>query len=603
MYKILAKVLANRLKEFLPNLISENQSTFVPSRNISDNVLVALELLHFMKRKNRGSEGEVALKLDISKAYDWVDWNFLRNRMKAMGFSDKWIKWIMLCVTTVSYMINFNGITVGPIVPSRGLRQGDSLSPYLFLFCVEGLSESISRAAEEGHISGCQIASNAPRVTHLLFVDDSFLFFKSTEAEALSIKSLLNRYEANSGQAVNYFKSGIFFSANVRLDKQQEVRNILEVNNDLKDSKYLGLPSFVGRSKKAVFSFIKERVWRRVQDWSHKNLSKAGKTVMVKNVGQTIPSYSMSCFLLPKSMCSELERLLNGYWWGSRSNNSKGIRLLGWGRMARPKSAGGLGFRDLYGFNLALLGKQVWKFCNNPQSLVTRLFKSRYFPLDNILNATKGSSSSFVWAGIWEAKEHLRKGFRWIVGDGENIKIFKDPWLKGKRDFCVEDSHVNAVRNEKVCCYFCPNSKDWDVQKVQQDFHEDDIRLILQTRIPQIMARDKVAWTASSTGGYTVKTGYQYWSTQNTNVANNMDSDNSSCWNRIWKLRLPHKMRTFIWRFCNNNIHVRNLLRSKGVATTIICLMCNTDVEHMLHIFFFDCKFASDCWEKNGSVV
>ncbi|XP_074346503.1 uncharacterized protein LOC141685290 [Apium graveolens] len=161
--------------------------------------------------------------------------------------------------------------------------------------------------------------------------------------------------------------------------------------------------------------------------------------------------------------------------------------------MAQPKNAGGLGFIDLYGFNMALLGKQ-----------------------DSILNAAKGSSSSFVWTGIWEAKDHLRKGFQWVVGDGEDIKIFKDPWLKGKRDLCVEDSHVNGVRNERVFCYFRPNRKDWDVQKVQQDFHDDNIRLILQTRIPQFMAKDRVAWMASCTWGYTFKMGYQYWSTQNT---------------------------------------------------------------------------------------
>lgn len=123
LYKILAKVLANRLKGILPGVISENQSTFVPGRNISDSVLVAFELLHHMKKKNRGSEGEVALKLDISKAYERVRWDYLKNRMKAMGFSEKWVKWIMLCVKSVSYMINFNGQLVGPIVPRRGLRQ------------------------------------------------------------------------------------------------------------------------------------------------------------------------------------------------------------------------------------------------------------------------------------------------------------------------------------------------------------------------------------------------------------------------------------------------------------------------------------------------
>lgn len=184
LYKILAKVLANRLKSILPGVITENQSAFVPGRYISDNVLVAFEVLHFMKRKNMGQEGEVALKLDISKAYDRVDWNYLKRRMEIMGFSTTWIRWIMLCVTTVSYSISFNGDLLGPVVPKRGLRQGDPLSPYLFLFCVDGLSHELKKAADDGRINGCRICLNAPQVSHLLFADDSFLFFKASREEA-----------------------------------------------------------------------------------------------------------------------------------------------------------------------------------------------------------------------------------------------------------------------------------------------------------------------------------------------------------------------------------------------------------------------------------
>lgn len=132
LYKVMAKVLSNRLKVVLPDLINEKQSVFEPERSITYNVLVAFEVFHHMRRGNMGGEGEVALKLDISKAYDKVDWGYLKNRMQAMGFFQKWIQWVMRCVRTVSYNVYLNGELVGPIYPKRGLRQGDPLSPYLF---------------------------------------------------------------------------------------------------------------------------------------------------------------------------------------------------------------------------------------------------------------------------------------------------------------------------------------------------------------------------------------------------------------------------------------------------------------------------------------
>lgn len=116
----------------------------------------------------------------------------------------------MLCVITVSYSVCFNGSQVWPIFPWLGLRQGDHLSPYLFLFCVEGLSYSINEAAVNGKIHGCQVSSNAPSTTHLLFVDDIFLFFKATRDETMKIKKILKKYESLSGQSINFYKSGIF---------------------------------------------------------------------------------------------------------------------------------------------------------------------------------------------------------------------------------------------------------------------------------------------------------------------------------------------------------------------------------------------------------
>lgn len=147
--------------------------------------------------------------------------------------------------------------------------------------------------------------------------------------------------------------------------------------------------------------------------------------------------------------------------------------------MATDKSFGELGFRNLHGFNIALLRKHICKLCQNPTSLVARDSKARYFADEHILQAEKGSYSSFIRIGIWEAKETLYKGFRWVLDNGKAIRIFKDQWLRGKIDSCVEDLHMNNISDEKVCQFICPNSKDWDVHKVQHNFLKDDIQLNL----------------------------------------------------------------------------------------------------------------------------
>ena len=193
-YKIISKVLENHLKQILPQIISPTQSAFVPRRLITDNVLVAYETLHAMHCRKKGKKGSLALKLDISKAYDRVEWPFLHRVMSKLGFPEKWISRVIECVTTPSFSILINGKPYGNISPSRGLRQGDPLSPYLFLLCAEGFTSLLTRAEMEGCITGVSICRRAPTISNLLFADDSLLFCQTAHREVEEITKILQVY-------------------------------------------------------------------------------------------------------------------------------------------------------------------------------------------------------------------------------------------------------------------------------------------------------------------------------------------------------------------------------------------------------------------------
>jgi len=208
--------------------------------------------------------GYMAVKLDMSKAYDRVKWIFSEEVMRRMGFNEKWIALIMTCVKTMSYLVLVNGEPKGLIQPSRGIRQGDPLSPFLFLLCTEGLNSLIVKAEREGFIHGFSLNRGGSKLTHLLFVDNTLLFCKSSRSECQKVLEILASYESLSRQKINLGKTSIFFSKSTTEAMRIEIKEVLGVPEILHYDKYLGLPLLVGRHKKASFDYIKDRVWRKL---------------------------------------------------------------------------------------------------------------------------------------------------------------------------------------------------------------------------------------------------------------------------------------------------------------------------------------------------
>jgi hypothetical protein len=486
-FKLISKVLANRLKQVLPDIISCNQSAFIPGRLISDNILVAYETLHTMKNQLWSKVGYLGIKLDMSKAFDRVEWPFLEAVMLKMGFDPRWVCLVMKCVTSVRYSIIVNGNPVGDFTHSRGIRQGDPLSPYLFLLRPECFSSMLHHAEQRGFISGVPTSPKGPRISHLFFADDSLLFCKANRVEWRHLMKIISTYEAGSGQKVNLQKTSAFFSRNTSLDRRQEILQLSGFSESHGIEAYLGLPTFVGRFRNQAFHFIKEKVWNKLNNWKINFLSQAGKEILLKAVIPAIPTYCMCIFQLPISLCKNINGMMQRFLWNHMSKTSK-IPWMSWDRLSRSKSMGGIGFRDLVVFNQALLAKQGWRLIQNPNSLTARIFKNKYYPSTTFLEASQRPQISFVWRSLLNARNLLKQGLLWRVGDGLFIKVWKDHWLPTPTTHSVQSPQVRLGEEATVSELIDMERGCWNTSIIYEIFSEEEEKVIvnipLSLRLP-----------------------------------------------------------------------------------------------------------------------
>ncbi|KAH1122927.1 hypothetical protein J1N35_006087 [Gossypium stocksii] len=235
--------------------------------------------------------------------------------MSKMSFDEAWIQLIMRCISTVSYSVVLNGISREVFSPKRGLRQGNPLSPFLFLICSEGLFTFLKIAREKGTLRGVKASKRSPQITHLRFADDCILFGEATDRGVGIFEKILKEYEVCSGQCVNYGKSTIFFSSNTTDSARLVISNRLGVKWTNNSEKYLGLPNMLGKKRMLAFQHLKDRIKMKIDGWSTRLLSQRGKEVFIKAVLQAIPVYTMGYFLLPKSVCVEMEQIIAKFWW------------------------------------------------------------------------------------------------------------------------------------------------------------------------------------------------------------------------------------------------------------------------------------------------
>ena len=370
-----------------------------------------------------------------------------------------------------------------------------------------------------------------------------------------------------------------------------QLASILGVSIVEKHAKYLGLPTVVGRNRTETFTFIKEQLSQKLEGWQGKLLSGAGKDILIRVVAQTLPSYTMNCFLLPKSFCNALHQMCARFWWGTKEDGKRKIHWMSWQKLCRPKEEGGMGFRDLFAHNLALLAKQGWRLIKFPNSLVSRMYKAKYFPHCDFWAAATPSGASACWKGIFEARELLRSGVRWRVGDGTSIDAWLDPWIPRPLDFLpigrLSDS-CNMVSD------FITVDRKWDQCLLAQHFPPEDVSFISSIALSVRVCPDKLIWHYEKKGFFSTKSAYHLCRTTLHQVHSSSEGDAYvPFWKKLWFAKVPGKIKIHIWRACSNILPTTVSLRQKRVFVDDGCFFCNEENESIEHVGR-DCCFVRD---------
>lgn len=324
---------------------------FVKGRQILDSSLIANECIDWwQKMKVKG----LVLQIDMEKAYDNVNWNFLLSFLCRMGFGERWCKWIKVCVSLASFSVLVNGVSQGFFPSSRGLCQGDPLSSMLLIMVAEALSLLMKIAVSCGLVEGCRIGDEGPTISMLQFADDSLFFLKLEEAQAKALRGILLLFKAASGLKMNLQKSKMI--AVGRVDNVAGLTELFDCQVANLPVKYLGLPLGARFKSKAVWEPVVERVQKRLASWKGKFLSKGGKLVLMKSVISSMPLYFLSLVQAPTSIIQWLEKIRRDFLWEDFEGSPK-FHLMNWNQVCKPLDKGGLGVRSLKLINRALLGK------------------------------------------------------------------------------------------------------------------------------------------------------------------------------------------------------------------------------------------------------
>ncbi|XP_062085573.1 uncharacterized protein LOC133791669 [Humulus lupulus] len=392
LYKCISKLLCYRLAKVLPDLVYPNQGTFIQGRSIAHNVLICQDLIKNYRRSSISPR--CAIKIDISKAYDTIDWWFIEELLKSLCFLARFIGWVMTCLRNTSYLLLMNGRVQGRFKGEEGLRQGDPISPLLFVLIMDYLTRSLQLAAQ-GSVFRYHPMCKSLQLISLCFADDLLLFCKGTLSTVKVLKNVIGEFSSVTRLQINESKSQIYFGGVSAVDKHQ-IAAEMNLSEGAFPLKYLGVPMRPTKWKHEDCDIIIQKIKMRLHTWASRHLSFASRIQLIHSVLFGLRNYWMSDFVLPQSIIKEVEKLYCGFLWGVNGNRSN-IHMASWEKVCLPKAYGGLKFRNGLIWNYAILAKYIWVISEKHDMLWVKWINSIYLKGSNFWSYKLPLDTSWYW--------------------------------------------------------------------------------------------------------------------------------------------------------------------------------------------------------------
>ncbi|GJX42038.1 putative RNA-directed DNA polymerase, eukaryota, reverse transcriptase zinc-binding domain protein [Tanacetum coccineum] len=591
LYKCISKIIANRVKEGLGDIVSINQSAFVPGRGIFDNILLTQELMRNYHRR-RGLP-RCAFKVDIQKAYDTVDWKFLETILVGFGFHPKMVQWIMVCVSGASYSISVNGNVHGWFKGKRGLRHGDLLSPYLFTIVMEILILLLQRKVRNSDEFQYHHLCEQQRIINLCFADDLFLFARGHPSSVSVIMDALEEFKQVSGLVPSIPKSTAYF-CNVPNAIKASILNSMPFAEGVLPVRYLDVPLI---SSKLLFRDCKilvENLESRVNDWRNKFLSLAGRLQLIRSVLSSMHIYWASVFILPSRIVHDLEQLMRGFLW-CQGEMKKGKAKVAWDSVCMPKHEGGLGIRRIEDFNIALMATHIWSIFTHRESLWVKWVHTYKLKGRSFWDVPCRGDASWGWRKLLQIRSTIRPFIWHKINNGKSTSVWFDRWtdvcplkdLLSNRDivrsgFSLENSVSNLISD---------GVWRWPLDWLSR------FPFLAQLHVPVLLddMDDVILWRDRD-GVLRPFSVACVWDTIRSRA------DMVYWYNVVWFSHCIPRHAIHMWLVIQQKLKTQDRLRQWDVGPSIDlnllkCPLCDLVPDSHDHLFF-ECSFSSQVWSK-----